>query len=123
MSTAATMMQQPPMSSSLDPGPGVLFPEATYALQGIENDLQLDEVWNEGLFDPDWFDLQPDAYYASGNNSCGFIPNAPIVDEVDKSDFRQSTETAFGTPMTTSGVRTIAGTRSVSSDDLHECIY
>ncbi|TKA35266.1 hypothetical protein B0A54_12541 [Friedmanniomyces endolithicus] len=53
----------------------------------------------EGPFDPEWFDLNPDIYYANQNNSCGFISNAHIVDEVDRSDFRPDLETATGVPM------------------------
>lgn len=57
----------------------------------------LNDTLDTSQFDPAWFDLEPDDFYGKNNNSCGFIPNLPIVDEVDKSVPRQSIE-AFGTP-------------------------
>jgi len=64
----------------------------------------------EGPFDPEWFDLNPDIYYANQNNSCGFISNAHIVDEVDRSDFRPDLETATGVPMPKSAPMSSTGT-------------
>lgn len=64
-------------------------------LDGIMNDLN--DTLDTSQFDPAWFDLEPDDFYGKNNNSCGFIPNLPIVDEVDKSVPRPSIE-AFGTP-------------------------
>lgn len=61
----------------------------------------LEEMWKEGTFDPEYFDLQPDAYYSAAGNTCGFIPNIPeIVDEVDQSDILIS-NSASGTPLST----------------------
>jgi len=45
-------------------------------------------MWDAATFDPAWFNLQPDEYYQNSNNSCGFIPHAHIVDEVDRMDPR-----------------------------------
>ncbi len=29
--------------------------------------------------DEDYFDLDIEAYYAKGNNACGFIPGLPVI--------------------------------------------
>jgi len=81
----------------------ILFPEANFALQGIQEDTSM-ALWNESTFDLAWFDLEPIAYYSQNNNSCGFIPQAHIVDETDRSDLRVTTELASTTPMSVSGV-------------------
>ncbi|EME81783.1 uncharacterized protein MYCFIDRAFT_138994 [Pseudocercospora fijiensis CIRAD86] len=45
-------------------------------------DPMLDDMWKAQTFDPEFFDLQPDAYYSAAGNTCGFLPNVPeIVDE------------------------------------------
>lgn len=80
----------------------ILFPEANFALQSIQEGVPM-ELWNESIFDPAWFDLDPIAYYAQNNNSCGFIPQAHIVDETDRSDLRATTELASTTPISVSG--------------------
>ncbi|KAK4539815.1 hypothetical protein LTR36_010349 [Oleoguttula mirabilis] len=77
----------------------ILFPEANYMLQGMEEDTTLDALLNDTTYDPAWFDLDPDIFYSNNNNSCGFIPNAHIVDEVDRNDMRHTTEASAGTPM------------------------
>ncbi|KAM3417488.1 hypothetical protein BST61_g5732 [Cercospora zeina] len=65
------------------------------------DDAVLDDLWNTQHFDPQFFDLQPDAYYSAAGNTCGFLPNIPeIVDEVDQSDFLLS-NSASGTPLST----------------------
>ncbi|KAK5135950.1 hypothetical protein LTR08_004408 [Meristemomyces frigidus] len=54
---------------------------------------------NDTIYDPIWFDLDPSLYYENNNNSCGFIPNAHIIDEVDRKDMWQTTEPPTGTPI------------------------
>lgn len=64
-----------------------------------DTDPMLDEIWKTQTFDPEYFDLQPDAYYSAAGNTCGFIPNIPeIVDEVDQNDIPLS-NSASGTPL------------------------
>ena len=36
-------------------------------------------------FDDAFFDIDPDVYYAQGNNCCGFIPNIPLIDDAGAS--------------------------------------
>ncbi|KAM0719199.1 hypothetical protein Q7P37_005104 [Cladosporium fusiforme] len=72
---------------------------AAMDLDGIMND-----TFDASQFDPAWFDLEPDDFYGKNNNSCGFIPNLPIVDEVDKPEPRPSIEAAFGTPISGLGL-------------------
>lgn len=88
---ARTATQAP----SLDPinEEPTLFPEANFALQGLQEDF-----WDGGNYDPAWFNINPELYYGNNNNSCGFIPNAHIVDEVDRRDIRSTTEPTAGTP-------------------------
>lgn len=81
----------------------MLFPEANYALQGFQEDAAPDSFLNDTTYDPAWFNLEPDLYYGNNNNSCGFIPNAHIVDEVDRKDLKQTAETAAATPMSNMG--------------------
>lgn len=58
-----------------------------------EDELYYD-IFNDPTFDPAWFDIDPEEAYKSSAASCGFIPTVPnIVDEVDRMDVRQSTET------------------------------
>jgi len=71
----------------------VFFPE-----KGEENAL-LDNIWNDTNYDPAWFNIEPELYYGNNNNSCGFIPNAHIVDEVDRQDMMQLTEPTAATPL------------------------
>ena len=71
----------------------VLFPEKEH------EDAFLDNVWNDSSYDPAWFDIEPELYYGNNNNSCGFIPNAHIIDEVDRQDMMQLTEPTAATPM------------------------
>lgn len=53
----------------------------------------LDDIFNDPSFDPEWFNLDPDSFYSTGLNSCGFIPEAQnIIDEVDRTDLQQSIE-------------------------------
>lgn len=48
----------------------------TDALQVAEaNTVPLDDM----IFDPTFFDIDPQAYYAEGSNSCGFIADVPLV--------------------------------------------
>ncbi|TKA70243.1 hypothetical protein B0A55_06886 [Friedmanniomyces simplex] len=96
------------------------YPGANFPLPAIPVDLQFDTLLDpgtyvDGPFDPAWFDLDPDIYYANQNNSCGFIPNAHIVDEVDRNDFKHGSETATGTPMSISALVSFAGTGTGSS--------
>jgi hypothetical protein len=76
-----------------------MFPGAEYALPGLEDTSM--EMWNDSNYDPAWFNLDPTAYYAQNNNSCGFIPSAHIIDEVDRRDLQQTTEPSSNTPMST----------------------
>ena len=70
-----------------------------YRPQALENDTTMVDLWNDSTLDPEWFNLEPDVYYTTGLNSCGFIPNLPnIIDEVDR-DVLPSTETNTATPM------------------------
>ncbi|KAH9822731.1 Fungal specific transcription factor domain [Teratosphaeria destructans] len=69
-----------------------LFPETNYAIQAFSGGGTSVDVWDESTFDPAWFDLDPQAYYAQNNNSCGFIPNAHIIDEVDRAEFQKNTD-------------------------------
>lgn len=86
---------------SLDPvnEQPVLFPEANFALQGIQDDAAHGEFWDGGNYDPAWFNIEPELYYGNNNNSCGFIPNAHIIDEVDRNDLRSNTDQTTATPM------------------------
>lgn len=84
------------------------FPGAFSSLQGLQQDPVVDELWNESDFDPAWFNLQPDEYYSSGNNSCGFIPAAHIVDEVDRADLKSNPVDLDA--LSTSGVDSFQGT-------------
>ncbi|KAI6793075.1 hypothetical protein KC361_g6385 [Hortaea werneckii] len=90
---------------SLDPvnEQPVLFPEANFALQGIQDDAAHGEFWDGGNYDPAWFNIEPELYYGNNNNSCGFIPNAHIIDEVDRNDLRSNTDQAAATPMSGMG--------------------
>jgi hypothetical protein len=93
------------------------FPDAPFGLDPAAEDLELDDVFDESSFDPAWFNLDPDIYYDDKNNSCGFIPNAQIIDEVDRNDFQQSTEVvdmASGTPLSLSNFNTLVGTDSLT---------
>jgi hypothetical protein len=94
-----------------------VFPATGFGLDTIPDDLELDDVFDEAAFDPAWFNLDPDIYYDNKNNSCGFIPNAQIIDEVDRNDFRPTTERAdvtTGTPMSLSNLNTLIGTDSLT---------
>ena len=65
----------------------------------LQLDTMLDDIpFDESAFDPSWFNLDPDIYYDNQNNCCGFIPNANIVDEVDRNDFNHLSDTTTGTP-------------------------
>ena len=75
---------------AIDP---VLFPE-----QAASDPLA--ELFNDPAIDPAWFNIEPDVFFGELGHSCGFIPSAPnIVDDVDKSQVIQSTETDTTTPM------------------------
>ncbi|KAK0814146.1 hypothetical protein LTR75_004315 [Friedmanniomyces endolithicus] len=96
-------------------------PEWTLCSHHYLSNNKLTSFWNintfvEGPFDPEWFDLNPDIYYANQNNSCGFIPNAHIVDEVDRSDFRPYSETATGVQMSKSAPMSSTGTGPTRSN-------
>lgn len=88
--TDSTYAPQPNTVQTADPA---LFPESAY----------LDDFFDDPSFDPSWFNLEPDVFYGSMGNSCGFIPDMHIIDEVDRDNVMQSTETNAGTPM--SGMR------------------
>ncbi|EMC97336.1 hypothetical protein BAUCODRAFT_33056 [Baudoinia panamericana UAMH 10762] len=81
-----------------------LLLDTNFRLPDLQPDPQYDGPLNDTLFDPAWFNLEPDEFYGSGNNSCGFIPNAPIVDEVDRREYQPSIETATATPMSGIGM-------------------
>ena len=91
--SAAAILSQPspaqPFNVSTDL---TLFPEANFALQGLQQEGAEEALWNDTTFDPAWFNIDPELYYANNNNSCGFIPNAHIVDEVDRSRTRPTTD-------------------------------
>ena len=97
----------------------------------FDPDGMLDDVWNDQDFNPEWFNIDPDAYYSNGLNSCGFIPNIPkIIDEVDKGDAMQSTEGAAApTPMSFSDTNIYApesqlNTSAIITDEReHEMAY
>lgn len=78
--------------------PGNVNPFAPAIPSEMDIDSMLSDVLDTSQFDPAWFDLEPDSFYGKNNNSCGFIPNLPIVDEVDKSLPRPTIE-PFGTPL------------------------
>ena len=65
--------------------------------------VQLGSLIDSDVYDPLWFDLEPSTYYDNINHSCGFIPGAAIIDEVDRSDFMMTTETSGTTPAFFSG--------------------
>lgn len=59
----------------------------------------LDDIFNDPSFDPTWFDLDPDSFYSTGLNSCGFLPEVQsIVDEVDRESLMQSIEAEASAP-------------------------
>ena len=73
-----------------------MFPETNYA---DGPDPLLDDIFNDPSFDPTWFDLDPDAFYSTGLNSCGFLPEVQsIVDEVDRNDLAMSIEAENSAP-------------------------
>ncbi|KAK0838250.1 hypothetical protein LTS02_017794, partial [Friedmanniomyces endolithicus] len=112
MSASVPMQQAPPSILDSDPAEcsGVDVVQSALPVEQ-QNDILLEHnTFVEGPFDPEWFDLNPDIYYANQNNSCGFIPNAHIVDEVDRSDFRPDLGTATGVPMSKSAPMSSAGT-------------
>jgi len=62
-------------------------------------------MFDDPAMDPAWFDIEPDVFFGPLGHSCGFIPGAPnIVDDVDKTDVKQSTETSTETPMSFGGI-------------------
>lgn len=68
---------------------------AVDALQFPESEtVPLDNLF----FDPTFFDIDPQAYYAEGNNSCGLIANVPSVgndgDGVDDTGAEDYSDTA-----------------------------
>lgn len=90
---------------SLDPvnEQPVLFPETNFASRNLQGDAMLDDFWDGGNYDPAWFNIEPELYYGNNNNSCGFIPNAHIIDEVDRGDLRPTIEPTESTPMSVVG--------------------
>ncbi|KAK0328857.1 hypothetical protein LTR82_000790 [Friedmanniomyces endolithicus] len=111
----STSVPVQPASPSIPDSDSVGNPGVNVVQSALPVEQQLDTLLEhntfvEGPFDPEWFDLNPDIYYANQNNSCGFIPNAHIVDEVDRSDFRPDLETATGVPMSKSAPMSSAGT-------------
>ncbi|KXS94643.1 hypothetical protein AC578_2244 [Pseudocercospora eumusae] len=87
---------------SLDPmTEAMLLADTPAQIPLTDTDPMLDEMWKTQTFDPEFFDLQPDAYYSAAGNTCGFLPNVPeIVDEVDQSDILLSNSVS-GTPLST----------------------
>ena len=90
-----------PTISTVDQLP---FPDTDY---GADTDAYLDDIFNDPAFDPEWFNIDPSTFYGNSNNACGFIPDIPnIIDEVDRSDLMQTTETSVQnvpTPMSVLG--------------------
>ncbi|PIA91851.1 hypothetical protein CB0940_09484 [Cercospora beticola] len=85
----------------VEPADAMLLSEPPMQVAFTTDDAMLDELWKNEHFDPQFFDLQPDAYYSAAGNTCGFLPNIPeIVDEVDQSDILLS-NSASGTPLST----------------------
>lgn len=89
-------------TTSLDPATeAMLLADPPVQIPLTNDDTMLDALWKNDNFDPEFFDLQPDAYYSAAGNTCGFLPNIPeIVDEVDQSDILLS-NSASGTPLST----------------------
>lgn len=111
IANAATLAQEPLPADSLPPSLSTVpfsnasdlpaFIDTLPELPLVHTDLQIDEPWTEGVYDPEWFDLDPVAYYGSNHNSCGFLPNVPnIVDEIDRFDVLMSTDNS-ATPLST----------------------
>ncbi|KAI5365015.1 Putative zn(2)-C6 fungal-type DNA-binding domain, fungal transcription factor [Septoria linicola] len=88
--------------TTLDPTTeAMLLADPPVQIPLTNDDAMLDTLWKSDNFDPEFFDLQPDAYYSAAGNTCGFLPNIPeIVDEVDQSDILLS-NSASGTPLST----------------------
>ncbi|KAK5166251.1 uncharacterized protein LTR77_008512 [Saxophila tyrrhenica] len=85
-------------SANIDP---VLFPPNA----GQTEYDAFDNLFDDPAIDPAWFNIEPDVFFGPLGHSCGFIPGAPnIVDEVDKNDVVQSTETSTATPMSFGGL-------------------
>ena len=98
-----------PQLPLMEPVPEQLmpFPETNYALQDFQADYSLDSVMNDTTYDPAWFNLEPISFYGNNDNSCGFIPNAHIIDEVDRNDMWQTTEAPANTPRSGFGSSTV----------------
>ncbi|QIW98446.1 hypothetical protein AMS68_003964 [Peltaster fructicola] len=61
------------------------FDRALLAVPDLVDDHDELHAVDEAAFDPEWFNLEPAAFYDDLGNSCGFLPNVPnIVDEVDQ---------------------------------------
>nr|POE56694.1 hypothetical protein CFP56_33666 [Quercus suber] len=72
-------------ADSFGPVPGSILIQDRACVSVPSYEPDVNEPWDEGTFDPEWFNLEPDTFYGVGGNSCGFLPNLPnIVDEVDK---------------------------------------
>ncbi|KAK5732593.1 hypothetical protein LTR17_010408 [Elasticomyces elasticus] len=111
MSLSSSMQQLPIESMGVPP-----LSDVDAALLAMPATLPFDNFMDDGAFvdgpfDPEYFDLEPDVFYSAQNNSCGFIPNSNIIDEVDRKDFKMVSDTTISTPMS----MTVAYTRSSSS--------
>ena len=86
-----TIVSQPQVTSSLYVTDPLLFPDVHYQ---TDTDTVLDDIFNDPAFDPEWFNIDPSVFYGNTDPSCGFISDIPnIIDEVDRGDIMQTTET------------------------------
>ncbi|KAK4895017.1 hypothetical protein LTR27_006884 [Elasticomyces elasticus] len=110
MSLSSSMQQLPVESMGVPP-----LSDVDAALLAMPATLPFDYSMDDGAFvdgpfDPEYFDLEPDVFYSAQNNSCGFIPNSNIIDEVDRKDFKMISDTTISTPMSMSGFMSFGGT-------------
>ncbi|KAK5695561.1 hypothetical protein LTR17_024578 [Elasticomyces elasticus] len=114
MSLSSSMQQLPVESLGVphlsDVDAALLAMPATLPFDNFRDD----GAFVDGPFDPEYFDLEPDVFYSAQNNSCGFIPNSNIIDEVDRKDFKMISDTTISTPMSMSGFMSFGGTGSSS---------
>ncbi|KAK3067324.1 hypothetical protein LTR53_015884 [Teratosphaeriaceae sp. CCFEE 6253] len=108
-------LRQPLPTASLSAVDTILHRELDLAAPLAPDGLPLDNLlevfpFDDTTYDPAWFNLDPDIFYDNQTHSCGFIPDASIVDEVDRYDFNQSSDTTAGTPMSFSGIISFTGT-------------
>jgi len=70
--SAPSLLEEPPTNGqtfSHNPDPSL----------DLDHGVPVFPEFDDFQFDPTFFDLDPATYYATGNNSCGFLPNVPPV--------------------------------------------